>query len=439
MSGTVVVGGGIAGLAVGHALLRHGVEVMVLEAASRAGGVLATHLEHGYLCESAANGWPEGESGGVHDLARALGVDLVPVAKAARRRFVFRHGALRAVPMSPLALVTTDLLSFSGKLRLLAEPLLPRGTAEAESVADFFRRRMGAEATAALADPFTTGVFAGDAETLELQSAFPRLAALEAEHGSLFLGMLARAARKRALWAPRKGVGSFVEALAGALGPCLRTNASVKALSFAPSGVRVTLDAGSLLADRVVLAVPAPDAAALLLPHDAELAGALRQIRYVGLVVVHVGLLGREVTHPLDGFGFLVARNEELRCLGCAFESSLWPDRAPKGQVLVRMFYGGARDPDAVVLTEDELAAVVVRDLRRVGITGAPPTYLRIVRHARAIPQYTIGHRQRLAAMETRAAALGVYLAGNPYHGVSLDDLARAGSRLVSANKRMSY
>jgi oxygen-dependent protoporphyrinogen oxidase len=424
---TVVVGGGIAGLATGYALGRRGEEVVVLEAAPCAGGLVATHVEGGYVCEAAASGWQVGEEGGVHDLARELGLELLPAAKAARQRYVYRHGALRTVPVSPPALFGSGLLSMSGKLRLLAEPFVPRGHAQGESVAAFFRRRIGAEATLALADPFTTGVFAGDAETLELSSAFPSLAALEAAHGSLFFGMLARrrGAKESGMWAPKQGVGALAAALATALGPSLHTSVRIRALSFEPGGVRVDWAEGSRVAERVVLALPAPEAARLLAPHDAELAEALTRIRYVGMAVVHVGFAQGDLQHPLDGFGFLVARGEAPRCLGCAFESSLWPQRAPEGQALLRLFYGGARDPGVLELSDAELTQLVRADLRRVGIASEPPTFLRIVRHARAIPQYELGHAARIAKLEARAAELRVSLVGNPYHGVSLDAIAR--------------
>ncbi|MFH0903355.1 MAG: protoporphyrinogen oxidase, partial [Pseudomonadota bacterium] len=349
-----------------------------------------------------------------------------------------------------------------------------------ETVAQFARRRFGAEAVEALVEPLVTGIFAGDAARLSMQAAFPRIAELERKHGSLVRGMLASARQQRAarraeqragkreelsleqlvastatprpatippvtsrgrrrstLWAPVAGTGALAKALASALGSRARTNARVTGLemlpgSAVPARTRVVLaDGSSIDADVVALAVPTRTSAALIAPHDARLAELLDGIPYVSAVVVHVGIERKLVAHELNGFGFLVANGEEPRCLGCLMESSLWPRRAPPGSVLLRLIYGGARDPRAIELSDEAMRAIVAADLRLCLGVAVAPSFFHLVRHARALPQYEIGHKQRVAAAEKLAAALGWILAGNAFHGVSANDCVKDALRVA--------
>lgn len=431
---TVVVGAGIAGLAAAHELRRRkrDAPVVVLEAQDRAGGVIWSERVDGFLCEWAASGFLEsGDEPGAPALARSLGLDVVPAAPEAKKRWVWRHGALHALPTSPPALIKSKLMTGRGKLRILREPFVRRGKGE-ETVAAFGRRRLGAEATDALLVPFVTGIYAGDAEQLSMAAALPKLASLEAKHGSLFRGLVAsRGAGRPRLLAPRDGAGALPKELARRLGDVVRTGVKVDRLERAGGGWTVVAGGERLDAARVVLATASTPAAALVAEHDALLAGRLREIPYVGAAVVYVGLARADVPHPLDGFGFLVAEREDLRCLGCVFDSVVWPGRAPDGQVLFRLIYGGARDPGAVTLDDAALGRAVAGDLRAaLGVTAAP-RFFGVRRHPRAIAQYHVGHLARVAEADRRAAALGLVLAGSAYHGVAVNDCVKDATRVA--------
>jgi oxygen-dependent protoporphyrinogen oxidase len=354
----VVVGAGIAGLSAAHELRRRGREVVVLEAATRVGGVIHSERVDGYLCEDAAGSMIAGPA---VELARSLGVDLVPAA--VKKRWIFRHGALRAVPARPAELVTTSLLSWRGKARLLLEPFAPPARGE-ETVAELGRRRLGPEATEALLKPFVVGIYAGDAERLSVADALPRVKRLEEEHGSLLRAAAGARRGETGSFAPRDGMEALPRALAEALGDAVVPGARVE--SLAPG--KVTAAGRVWEAETIVVTTPSTP---LLQTVDPALARLAATVPWVDVTVVHVALPRAEVPGPLDGFGFLVAEGEMVRALGCVFESSVWPDRAPEGYVLLRLLYGGARDPAAAALSDAALAGVVAGDLRAGAADGA--------------------------------------------------------------------
>ncbi|HUS63664.1 MAG TPA: protoporphyrinogen oxidase [Kofleriaceae bacterium] len=443
-----VVGGGLAGLAAARRLAARGdVDVTVWEAGARAGGVVETSRAGGFVREHAANGFLLGAADGAADLAEELGLALEPASPAARRRWIYRGGALRALG-SPADLLRGELVPLRGLLRALAEPLQPvrRGGGD-ESIADFVRRRLGAEVLDGLVAPMVTGVFAGDPEQLSLAAAFPKLADLEAE-GGLAVASALRALRRawaglssdeprerarRGIAAPAGGMDALVGALAAGLGERLRLSAAVVAIEVAAGGrARTVRLAGgeAHAADAVVLAVPAPAAARLVSDASGDLSRVLDDIRFAPIAVVHLGY--PRAALAADGFGFLVAKGEELRILGAVFESAMWPARAPAGHALVRCMLGGVRDPDVLALSDDELVAQARRDLSRAGVVGLAdePVMTSVVRWPRAIAQYTLGHRERVARAEALAEPLGVVLAGSSYHGVSINACAADARRV---------
>ncbi|MFN2323773.1 MAG: protoporphyrinogen oxidase [Trueperaceae bacterium] len=451
MNRVAVVGGGLAGLATAHALLRlrPELDVVVLEAAGVPGGNVRTSVQDGYTFDWGPNGFlanvPE-----TLVLAGELGIEsqLRPAADAAAQRFLYRDGGLRALPTSPGSFLRSELLSLPGKLRALSEPLLARPVRREETVFDFAARHFGFEAARVFAGAFVAGITAGDPRELSLDALFPRLRKLEATHGSLLRGMAAARRAARGSPAPagsgdakrdgrlttfEGGVQTLIDALATELGARLRTGAQAVVLRDAVgregSGAVVELAGGEALeVDAVVLATPA-FAAADLLAHDVpDAAAALATIRYVGVAVVALGYDRIDVARPLDGFGFLAPRGEGVRSLGVLWSSSTFPDQAPPGKVALRAIAGGALDPGFVALSDEDALAAVRRDLERTMGIVAEPESVKIVRWPRGIPQFGLGHRERVA---TARAALAkrrpnVVLAGNYLDGVGLNDVVRS-------------
>jgi len=445
-----IVGGGIAGLAVAHAVRAQspGADVVVLERSPRVGGNIRSDVVDGYLCEAGPDGFLDNAPATLA-FVDSLGLTsrLVRSRDEARRRYIFRRGRLHEVPLSPRGFLTTPLLSPFGKLRVLAEPLAARPPRHDESILGFAERHIGREAAEVLVGSMVSGVFAGDASQLSLRSAFPKMHEMEAQYGSLFRAMIAkrRAVRKAGIGAPAGRLTSFaggmqdlVCAAAAKLGAGVRTNSRVTELRVRPGFADVarprlvgargfSLACGMQLveADAVVLAGPAHQTAELVRGCAPAAADLLAAVHTAPLAVVGLGYdeapLAAE-RGPLDGFGFLVPRGEDPRILGALWETSIYPHRAPAGKALLRVMIGGATDLGAVDLTDDELVAIVRRDLGvTMGLT-IEPEMVHLIRHWRGIPQYTIGHQARLERIEAALAPHhGLFLAGHSYRGVSVN------------------
>jgi oxygen-dependent protoporphyrinogen oxidase len=453
MKRIVVVGGGLSGLATARALTarrelaERGVEILVLEDQARPGGKARTARDDGWLVERGPNGFLDSVPRTL-ELAREVGLGdrILPARDAAASRFLWLRGALRPIPMSPPAFFRSDLLSLRGRLRILGEPLARRRPDGDETVAAFARRRIGAEAARSLVAPMVLGVFAGDAERLSLRSVFPKMWEMETEHGSLVRAMLARA-RRRGRGGPGGpagpgghltsfpgGVEEFAGALAGSLGGAVRCGRRVAGLRKDGQGWKVSVEGEGegIPASVVILACEAFASAGLLEAHDGELAAELRGIPYAPVLVLGLGYDASAFPRPPDGFGFLAPRREGLRILGCLWDSSIFPGRAPGGKVLLRAMLGGAVDPEAAALDDDELIRVVRRDLESsMGIVQEPERVV-LSRWERGIPQYLVGHAERLDRVEERLGRLpGLYLTGNGYRGVALNACVTEADRIA--------
>ncbi len=449
-----VVGGGIAGLTAAYRLGERlgGAEVVVLEAARRAGGVLRSAPVDGWLHEHAASSFLSGPPDGAVALCRELDVAVEEASAAARRRWIWIDGALQALPAGPLEALRTGLLSWRGKLRVLAEPLRRRrrlglgepaaGTDDVdESVWDFAARRLGPEVARAVVAPFVTGIFAGDARQISVVAGFPKLAALEARGGLVRGGVATMRAARRAgtprprsrLTAPIGGTEMLAAALAARLGRRVRAGTSVTAVVPAPDGggVDVAIDgAGRERFDVAVLALPAWAAAPTLAAVPA-LQAALADVDYAPVAIAYLGFARDAIAHPLDGFGFLVAEGEAPRLLGAVFESVLWSSRAPAGHVLIRCILGGTRDPGAVDRDDQTLLADARAGLAQVlGVTAAP-VHTHVVRWRRGVAQYRLGHARRIADADALARRHRIVLAGSGYHGVAVNDCVADARRVV--------
>ncbi len=426
-----VIGGGLGGLTAARALVGAGLDAHVLEASPRAGGVVGTSTIDGFTREHAASSFLGGQSRGAAPLCEKLGVALDSASPRAKSRWIYIDGKLRALPRSPVQFLRSDLLTWRGKLDLLREPFREARIEGDESMHAFAARRFGAEAARAIVAPFVTGVFAADAHDISLEAGFPRLAELDAT-GGLARGMLTQAAKgvmrklaggrrqkaQTGMFAPRGGLGSLIDALVRELGPRVHTDRRVAALAPTERGVSVDGEAW----DAAVLAIPAEDAIGLVTAIP-TLASRLETFHRAPAALVYLGFAESAVPKAVDGFGFLVAQGEDLRVLGVVFESVVWPDRAPQGQVLLRCIFGGGRDPGAAALDDAALIAQATRDVGIVLGARGTPTHASVVRWRRGVAQYQVGHRDHVRAAVTAARTHRIALAGADYRGPGINDL----------------
>ena len=430
----VVVGAGAAGLAAAHALRKAGRDVLVLEAREAPGGAMQTAAQDGFVFERGPNSLRV--SAPLLQLLREAAQEgvLERAGRASRARYLLRPSGLVHAPLGPLAFAASELVSARGKLRMLAEPLVARGDAASESVAQFVARRLGREALEKLVAPFLTGVYAGDETQLGAEAVFPSLVRFERERGSIAIGALAAASSRapRGLagsFSARGGLGELSAALARALGTgVVRCGCHVRGIARDGAGWRVVLAREEIAARSLVLAIDAPAAAKLLAPLDAEAAQLVAGVRYAPIASVALDVDPRGVRRALSGFGFLVPRDLGIDLLGALFMSQLFSDRAPAGRELVTALIGGARWPSVMDASDAEISKRVLAGLdRALGLT-APPRVLAISRWREAVPQPGVDHLARIASLRARFAGDATFaLAGGWLDGVAVSEAFASG------------
>jgi len=469
MSRVVVVGGGISGLSIAHYLRKQAdhqgadIDLVLLESTKRVGGKIESVWDDGYLCEGGPNGFLSGRVD-MMNIAHEVGLSdkLLSADDSAASRFIYTKGALHPLPGSPPAFLKSKIMSFWGKLRVLREPLTKQlSDGVDETVAAFGERHLGREAVDQLIGPFVTGVFAGDPEQMSLKSTLPVMAELEKEGGgSLIRAMYRRSKAKRAaakqqggpaenegpksegmfgasgvLTSFDDGMATLTKALENSLGDVIRTGVKVKAIDRSSEREypwRIYTDTGEeLSADAVIIAAPAYATAEMLAEFDDALADKVGGIPYSAVNVLCLGY-PEESTGKLDGFGFLLPLKEQRRILGAVWTSSVFPGQAPSSKSSIRVMIGGARGAEYASLDDEATNKLAQDELR--GLMGIrdDPEFSRLWRHERAIPQYVVGHGERLDIIDSRLALhRGLYLGGNAYRGVSMPDCVRNGKELA--------
>ncbi len=456
MKNIIIIGGGISGLATAWLLRAKAqasgkeLEITLLEKEERPGGKIRSIKADGYTCEWGPNGFLDSKPQTL-DLCRALGVDgnLHRSNDNARKRFIYSGGELHQLPDGGPTFLTSRLISWPGKLRLALEPTPFIASAPVgvdETLADFGRRRLGGEALDKLIAPMVSGIFAGDPETMSLESCFPRIAELEREYGGLIRAMIMLSKKKKkdiadgkvvssaagpggVLTSFREGIQYLSDALATSLDGVVQTGITVTSVQRGAGGVyQVTSSDGACLeADQVIMASPAFAAAEMLATLDNDISAVLRQIPYASMTVVCFGYRREQIKRSLDGFGYLIPKKEGRSTLGTLWDSSMFENRAAENNVLLRSMMGGACFPEYVNLSDDEVVARVRQDLQMTMGIDVAPEFVRIFRHPQAIPQYTVGHGERLQKLAYLLKShQGLILTGNSYRGIGLNDCVAA-------------
>lgn len=460
-----IVGAGITGLsaALRLILIDEHVHLEVFESSSGVGGIIHTERRDGFLIEHGPDSFITNKPGGVQ-LCHDLGISdqLLGTDDRFRRSLVVHKGQPVAVPdgfmlmapAKPMAILTTPVLSAPGKLRLLSEAFRPRKKSdEDESLASFVRRRFGSEALDRLVQPLVGGIYTSDPEKLSLQATLPRFLTMEREHGSVIRATLAAGknttsggdetsgsgARYGLFAAPADGLSSLINALQNRLSDSGRVtfhfDTPVQAVN--PGNGRdarwtvLTTDHASTARtfDQVIVTTPAWAAARLLKGCDDDaLVQSLTDIEYASSAIVVSGHRLSDFKHRLDAFGLVVPAVENRKVLAVSFTSRKFPGRAPEGHVLLRTFVGGAMQPELFDKSDDDIRRMVRDELKSLLGMQADPAFSTVARYARSMPQYHVGHLDRVRRIDERVSEhSGLEIAGNAYTGVGIPDSIASG------------
>lgn len=452
MKRIAIIGSGISGLSAAFTLeqkRRAGVplEYVVYESGPRLGGVLVTEHADGCVVEAGPDSFLT-EKPWAADLCRQVGLgdQLIGSNDADRKTYILVKGKLVVIPDGLMFMVPTKILptvfsplfSLGTKLRMAREWFHPPHKAHAdETVSSMVERHYGPEMVDRLADPLLSGVYGGEASQLSVRAVLPRFAEMEAKHGSLGRAMLAARKRIPAPASPRPlftslrdGMQSLVDRLVTQLSAAaLRTRSTVQSIQIQDGGWLVSAGYGSDQFDAVIVATPAPAAAALLQGASAGLASELAAIQYTSSVTVNLGY-NRQVRDSLPpGFGFLVPRSEGRQMLAATFVHNKFPHRAPEDRGLLRCFVGGARNEQILQASDDEILRIVRKELGHIIGLTAEPLFTRVYKWRGAMAQYGVGHLERLERIELLRRQLpGLALAGNGYRGIGVPDCVRSGA-----------
>lgn len=454
----VVIGGGISGLSAAYKLYSETKneefppEIMLFEGSPRMGGCISTYNLDDTLIELGPDSFIT-EKPAALELCKKLGIEhrLIGTAAKNRQTFVAHNKQLYPLPegfvmMAPtqvMPMLSSPLFSWSAKMRMLSEPFVPAAPEDAdESLTQFVERRLGREVLDKVVQPLVGGIYTGDPNKLSVRAALPKIVEMERKHGSIIKGMASihknrkeSGARYGLFVTFDEGISVLVNALVNALPQgCVRTHSMVSRLRRTESQWQIEFSDGKqMMVDGVVIATASFHASDIVSDLDLELAEALSTTTYASSAVLNLIYRRSDIKHPLDGFGFVVPRTENRSILACSFNSIKWPDRAPKDKVLLRVFVGGALQPDIYDLSDEQIECLMWEDLRTyLGITALPLLSV-ISRYPRAMPQYNVGHVANLKKIEERLTQHpGLALAGNAYHGVGIPDCVASGERAAA-------
>jgi oxygen-dependent protoporphyrinogen oxidase len=467
MKRIVVIGGGIAGLAAAYFALEKAkkigepIHLQLLDEKDRLGGCILTEKVDDFVIE----GGPDcflSEKPWALVLCEKLGLgDRLLNTNENRRVFILSEGKLHELPEGFMLMVPTSftpfikssLISWPGKIRMAMDLFIPKKESdEEESLADFVRRRLGEEALEKIAEPLVAGIHAGTPETMGLKSTFPRFLQIEEEYGSLIRGMLAR--RKMALQWQKKGGSkrTMFLTLKGGLGEwidCLREKIGEEVINLKRKVVEVKRiekgdyqiqlsDGAFLEADSIILATPSFITAKIVEEMDPEMSEILLTIPYVSSATVSLAYHRSQIHHPLDAFGFIIPRSEKRKIMASTWTSVKFDYRAPEDHVLLRVFVGGANQEQLVSLDDDEMLRMIQEELKEIMDVEGDPILTKIYRWEKSMPQYLVGHLEKVARMEERTNLQpGLFLTGCAYKGIGISDSVHDAE--IIADKAVEY
>jgi oxygen-dependent protoporphyrinogen oxidase len=433
----VIVGGGISGLSLSYFLLERNpsLDITVLESEQKPGGKIWTEKVKGFLCEGGVNGFLDNRAKTL-ELVGKLGLTSLRSSDKARKRYIYSDKKLHLLPESPVSFFSSNLLSFYGRLRILYEIFVPMKKGNDETLAEFARRRLGKEAYEKLIDPMASGIFAGDPETMSLKSCFPRIYELERKYGSLIKALIklqkeAKRSGKKVGPGPGGVLTSFsngmieiILALKSILGTRLITNSRVISVDKINKHYILYLHDGTKIeTEFVVISTPAHETSEIVKNINRDLSLILSEILYPAISVVCLGYKRDKIKHALNGFGFLIPHREKRKILGTLWDSSIFPNRAPEGHVLLRSMLGGMRMSELAMQDENKLVYLVMEELKNILGIKTEPDFIRVYKHEKGIPQYTLGHEKKLESIDIIINKFkGLYLSGNSYRGIGVND-----------------
>jgi oxygen-dependent protoporphyrinogen oxidase len=443
MPDVVVIGGGISGLACALNIVdrRPDLSLRVLEASHRLGGTIRTDRTNGWICEAGPGAYIDRDPS-TRRLIERLGLtsEVVAAGNALRKRYIRHDGALHLYPDSPTAVACTNLLSEKGRKRMLLAPVRPALSENADwSVNEFARAHLGLEAAQMLLDPIVGGIYAGDARKLSAASVLPQLVELARRGGRVcdaLVGQGQGRVGKGSMVSLATGLGRLIEALAVQLGDRIELGRPVRSIVRNENTwwVHIAGDRPEpIRADAVVFTPHGRIASTCLGPLHRDLPPLLEAIASPPVMVVNLGYAPGAIQHALDGFGYLVPSTEGGSVLGMKWTTSIFPTgRAPADHVLLQVFIGGSRDPSIGTSSEAELVEQARAEVAQTLGATADPTHVRVFAHRSGIPQYTVGHAERVQRIEAALAELpGLYLGGTTLHGVGINACTTAAERLA--------
>jgi oxygen-dependent protoporphyrinogen oxidase len=421
-----IIGGGVSGLAAAYQLRSQGYQVVVLERQVRTGGNAVSDRFDGFLMEHGPT-TVNASTPAAAALSAALGLDTqrCDLGPDVRYRYLAGKGHLARIATHPFGFFISSYLSRRARLRMLGEMIVPRlANNTEETVAEFWSRRFGPEFLQRVIDPLVGGLFAARADDLSMRAVFPSLTEMEQRHGSITRGVLISRFSKgrmpgRRLYSWRDGIATLPNFLATRLGPAVRTGVAVRRVTAAPGGFRIEVGrAGTLDAKAVVMATQPHVAASLLEDLDGDACDAAAAIAAPPLSVVFFGYRRAQIGHTLDGLGYLAPSGEQRSLTGALFCSTMFSGRAPEGHVSIAGYLGGARAPDLAGLAPRDLIAIAHSEFRDLLGAHGEPVVARVRQWPRGIPQYTLGHCQRVTALcNTDDRQPGLFITGNYFTG----------------------